>query len=84
MKQNLLTVFCNSLIITFLDFDCKTVCTYKREKEKFNEFSKKGKNLKKKIKLTFSIRDSGTDDAGTIEGIRPEPTIRLDTRPRSI
>lgn len=50
-----LTVRCNSRIITFLDFDCKTVCT-------------------------FSIKASGTAEAGTIGGIR-EPIIRLETRP---
>jgi hypothetical protein len=33
---------------------------------------------------TFSIKDSGTADAGKNEGIRADPTMRLETRPLNI
>ena len=36
-----------------------------------------------KTACTFSINDSGTAEAGTNEGMREEPTMRLETRPRS-
>ena len=36
-----------------------------------------------KTVCTLSISDSGTAAAGTNEGIRDEPTIKLETRPRS-
>jgi hypothetical protein len=38
----------------------------------------------KLINYTFSIKDSGTADAGKNEGNLEDPTIRLETRPLNI